>query len=132
MKAQHIQYALAAIFIGLGSWCLIDPHGVERLVLRPEFQDLSATSAVLMGCFGAQAVLGGSVIALSKFTPRTFLVFGLIGSIPFFVFNWYFVFIAEMFTSFMLIDFVGNLGILACGLAGYVLRSRELAADPQG
>ena len=127
ITAKHIQYVLAAIFIGLGGWCLLDPHGVERLVLKPDYQHLSATSALFLGCFGAQAMLGGTVIALSRFSPRTFLIFGLVGSVPFFVFNWYFVYVAQMFTEFMLIDFVGNLGILACGLAGYVVRKRELA-----
>lgn len=127
ITAKHIQYVLAAIFLGLGGWCLLDPHGVERLVLKPDYQHLSATSALLLGCFGAQAMLGGTVIALSRFSPRTFLIFGLVGSVPFFVFNWYFVYVAQMFTEFMLIDFVGNLGILACGLAGYVVRKRELA-----
>lgn len=126
MTSKHIQYGLASIFALLGAWCVLAPHSVERLVLRPEFQHLSSTSALLMGCFGAQAVLVACVIALSNFSPRTFLVFGLFGSIPFFVFNWYFVFEVQMFTSFMLIDFVGNVGILACGIIGYLLRTREL------
>ena len=125
MTSKHIQLALAAIFLGLGGWCLIAPHSVERLVLRPEYQHLSATSALLLGCFGAQAVLGGIVIALSQFTPRTFLIFGLVGSLPFFAFNWYFVFVSRMFTQWMLLDFVGNIGILTCGLLGYWLRRRE-------
>lgn len=121
VKSQHIQFALAGIFLGLGGWCIIDPDGVERLVLRPEFQHLSATSGLLIACFGAQAVLVAIVIAFSKFTPRTFLIFGVLGSLPFFVFNWYFVFTVEMFTPFMLIDFAGNMGILICCLLGYVL-----------
>jgi len=127
MTARHVQLFLAAIFLGLGGWCLLAPHSVERLVLKPEFQHLSQTSALLMGCFGAQAVLAGILIAVSTFSPRAFLVFGLAGSIPFFIFNWYFVYVAKMFTPFMLIDFAGNLGILSCGLIGYWLRKRELA-----
>ncbi|MAP96504.1 MAG: hypothetical protein CMK07_16285 [Ponticaulis sp.] len=130
MRSKHIQLVLAAIFIGLGGWCLVAPHSVERLVLRPEYQHLSATSALLLGCFGAQAVLGGIVIALSQFTPRTFLIFGLVGSLPFFAFNWYFVFVSKMFTEWMLLDFVGNVGILTCGLLGYWLRRREVRAAP--
>lgn len=130
MKARHIQFALAGIFIGLGLWCVLDPHGVERLVLKPEYQDLSPTSGLLMGCFGAQAILVGAVISLSSFRPITFLGFGLIGSLPFFVFNWYFVFVAKMFTPFMLIDFAGNLGILGCGILGFILLRREEATQP--
>lgn len=123
MSPKHIQYILAAIFIGLGGWCLVTPHMVETLVLKPEFQDLSAASALWIGCFGAQAILVGVAISASDFRARTFLVFGLVGSVPFFVFNWYFYFVAEMFTSWMLLDFVGNLGILACGLAGWRMLS---------
>ncbi|WP_068115321.1 hypothetical protein [Tropicimonas marinistellae] len=126
MKSQNIQLGLAAIFLGLGGWCLVAPRMVERLVLTPEYQHLSATSALLLGCFGAQAILAGLVIALSRFTPMTFLVFGLVGSVPFFVFNFYFVFVVELFTYWMLLDFVGNLGILACGILGYRIRTEEL------
>ena len=128
MTAKSVQYALAAIFFILGSWCLIAPHHVESLVLRPDFQHLSDTSALLMACFGAQAILVATVIAFSTFSPRTFLVFGLVGSLPFFIFNWYFVFVVKMFTYLMLIDFAGNLGILVCGIFGYYLRRTEVRA----
>ena len=127
MSARHLQFALAAIFIGLGGWCLLMPQLVETLVLKPQYQHLSPASALWIGCFGAQAVLVGIVIATSEFRARTFLFFGLAGSLPFFVFNWYFYFVAEMFTAWMLLDFVGNLGILACGLAGWRLLSRQEA-----
>lgn len=94
-------------------------------MFRPEHRTASALTPILVGCFGAQAMLTGAVIALSEFRPRTFLVFGLIGSLPFFVFNYYFYFVAEMFTNWMLLDFAGNLGILACGIAGYRLKLKE-------
>lgn len=121
---KHIQYVLSAVFIGLGGWCLLFPGTVERIVLKPEFQHLSPTSALLFGCFGAQAVLAGTVIALSEFKARTFLIFGLVGSVPFFVFNWYFYFQARMFTDWMLLDFLGNIAILLCGIFGYRLSRR--------
>ena len=127
MTARTLQLLLGAIFLGLGGWCLTMPRLVESLVFRPEFQVLSPTSAILMGCFGAQAVLAGSIIVLSDFRPRTFLGFGLLGSLPFFAFNYYFYFIEPVFTDWMLLDFVGNLGILACGVLGYRLRKAELA-----
>lgn len=95
MRSRYIQFGLAGIFIGLGGWCLLDPHTVEQLVLMPEYQHLSPTSALFLSCFGAQAVLAGLVIALSRFTPMTFLIFGIVGSVPFFVFNWYFVFVSR-------------------------------------
>lgn len=125
MRAIHIQTALALIFILLGSWCLFFPLTVEALVFRPEYYVGNSTSSILMGCFGAQAVLAGTIIWTSVFKARTFLVFGLIGSIPFFVFNYYFYFVAEVFSQWMLLDFVGNLGILFCGIVGYRLVKNE-------
>jgi hypothetical protein len=122
MSARHIQTLLAIVFLGLGGWCLILPGMVERLAFRPEFQHDSATTRLLMGCFGAQAVLCGTVILLSEFKARTFLVFGLVGSLPFFVFNYYFLFVAEMFTPLMWLDFVGNIAILSLCLWGWKLK----------
>jgi hypothetical protein len=55
----------------LGGWCLIAPHSVERLTINPAYQHLSATRALMIGCFGAQAVLGGRFRAC-----RSGLIFG--------------------------------------------------------
>lgn len=78
--------------------------------------------------FGAQACLCGIVIALSRFRPITFLVFGLVGSIPFFAFNYYFVFVTEMFSRWMILDFFGNIAILSLCLLGYRKLKAEEAA----
>ncbi|MEP0313211.1 hypothetical protein [Hyphomonas sp.] len=86
------------VFFGLGGWCFLAPHVVETLSLKPEYQHLSATTALLMGFFGAQTVLCGSLMLLARFTAAIFLGFGLLASIPFFVFNAWFVWVAEMFT----------------------------------
>ena len=67
------------------------------------------------------------MIAAADFRPSTFLIFGLIGSLPFFVFNIYFYFVAQIFTDWMLLDVIGNVGILACGLIGSRLKASELA-----
>ena len=125
MTSRHIQTALSIIFIGLGAWCLLMPGTVEALVFRPEFQHLSTTSMILVGCFGAQAILAGLVILTSNFKPGTFLIFGLFGSLPFFAFNYYFYFSAKVFSEWMLLDFAGNVGILLIGLLGYRVRKRE-------
>ncbi|KAA3638285.1 MAG: hypothetical protein DWP95_12990 [Proteobacteria bacterium] len=125
MKAIYIQRALAFIFFSLGSWCLLMPATVEWLVLKPDYYIGNVSSHLLLGCFGAQAVLVGTVILSARFKASTFLIFGLVGSVPFFVFNFYFYFIKEMFTDWMLLDFVGNLGILLCGIWGYRLSKQE-------
>jgi len=98
---------------------------VERLSLKAEYQHLSDTSALLMGCFGAQAVLCGSLMLLARFTAQTFLGFGLLASIPFFVFNAWFVWVAEMFTAWMLLDFAGNVSFLLIGIFGWRLMRHE-------
>jgi hypothetical protein len=125
MTALRIQRSLASVFLLLGGWCLLAPAQVERLALRPEYVIGNATSALLMGCFGAQAVLAGVVILCSRFTPRTFLVFGLAGSLPFVCFNYYFYFVQPMFTAWMLLDFVGNIAILSLCLAGWRMAKQE-------
>jgi len=127
MRAIHVQYFLGMIFLSLGGWSMIYPGTVEALALRPEFYIGTDASRLFLSCFGAQAVLCGIVILTSRFEPRTFLIFGLLASIPFFVFNYYFYFVREMFTQWMLLDFVGNAGILACGVIGYKLSKKESA-----
>lgn len=126
--ARLLKHLQAAVFIGLGGWCLLAPHMVETLSLRPEYQHLSATTALLLGCFGAQAILCGALMLLSRFTAATFLGFGLLASIPFFVFNAWFVWVSEMFTSWMLLDFAGNVSFLLIGIAGWKLMRGE--AEP--
>ena len=97
------------------------------LSLREEYRHLSDTSALLLGCFGAQAVLVGLLTLLSRFTAQTFLVFGLAASLPFFVFNAWFVFVAEMFTALMLLDFAGNVSFLVIGILGWRAMRGETA-----
>ncbi|WP_224815773.1 hypothetical protein [Hasllibacter sp. MH4015] len=129
MSALFIQRLLASVFLGLGGWVLIFPHVVERLVLAPDHYIGTPASSVILGCFGAQAVLGGIVMWLSRFRPITFLVFGIAGSVPFFIFNYYFVFVVEMFTNWMILDFFGNVAIFALCMLGYVkLKGGEAAA----
>ena len=125
MKAITIQRILAAIFFVLGMWALLFPSYVESVVLSPEHRIGTIASAVFVGCFGAQAVLCAVLMYTTNFTARTFLVFGLVGSIPFFVFNYYFVFVVPVFTDWMLLDFVGNIGILLCGIAGWRIKLHE-------
>jgi hypothetical protein len=123
--AKALKTAQALVFLGLGGWCLLAPHMVETLSLKPEYQHLSATTALLMGCFGAQAVLCGSLMLLARFTAATFLGFGLLASIPFFIFNAWFVWVAEMFTPLMLLDFAGNVSFFLIGIFGWRLMRDE-------
>lgn len=126
MTAIFIQRLLAAVFLGLGGWALMFPGTVEQLVFKPNYLVGNETSRLILACFGAQAVLAGTVMALARFTPTTFLVFGIVGSVPFFVFNYYYVFVVEMFTNWMLLDFVGNIAIFTLCMLGYRKARKEL------
>jgi len=63
MTALGIQRILAAVFLGLGGWALLFPAYVERLGFAEDHYMGTAASAVLIGCFGAQAC----VVSLSRF-----------------------------------------------------------------
>lgn len=117
VEARTIQWLIAAVFIGLGAWCLVAPASVIDLTVRPEFRSHSPLVVVSIGAFGAQACLAGLFAALSRFTRETFLGFGL-ALLPFFVFDWWFYAAAPIFNELIAIDAVGNfimLGLCARG-----------------
>ncbi|MET0546681.1 MAG: hypothetical protein ABWZ40_10240, partial [Caulobacterales bacterium] len=112
------QRLIAAPFLILGAWCVVAPGSVERLGLRPEAVVDNPTSHLLMACFGAQAILSGLFAFFSRFTRTTFLVYG-IALLPFFWFNYYFVFVQPIFNHWMALDFGSNLFMLACCVWGW-------------
>ncbi|SEH13632.1 hypothetical protein SAMN05428974_0865 [Sphingopyxis sp. YR583] len=119
------QRLLALPFLILGGWCLFAPHMVERLSIAPDYRHLSTTSALLIGCFGAQAVLGGLFIAFSRWTRGTFAIYAA-ALLPFFWFNYYFVFVVPVMTRWMALDLVSNLVMLGLCLWGYRVAPRTL------
>ena len=118
MAPLTAQRLISLPFLVLGAWCLILPGMVERLVFQPNYQHLSATSALMIGCFGAQAVLSGLFAAFSRFTRVTFLAYG-IALLPFFFFNYWFVFVVPMFNGWMMLDFGANVAMLALCVVGW-------------
>lgn len=112
------QRLLALPFLVFGGWCIVAPAPVESLGLRQAFQHQSATTHVLLGCVGAQAVLSGIFAMFSRFTATTFLAYG-IALLPFFWFNYHFVYVQPMFNRWMALDFVSNAFMLACCIWGY-------------
>ena len=125
MQPLDIQRLIALPYLILGAWCLITPHMVERLTITPEYQHLSATSALLIGCFGAQAVLGGLFIWFSRWRRITFLVYA-IALVPFFWFNYWFVFEVPVFNQWMVLDFGSNAAMMALSLWGW----RKMQDEP--
>jgi undecaprenyl pyrophosphate phosphatase UppP len=113
-----VQRLIALPYLVLGGWCLLAPAMVERLAINPEFQHLSTTSALMMGCFGSQAILSGIFAWFSRFTATTFLVYA-IALLPFFAFNYWFVFVVPVFNQWMALDFVSNAAMLGLSLWGW-------------
>jgi len=123
--ARFAQYAIAVPFFGLGGWSLLWPGTVEALGFTPEHYMGTQASRILMGCFGAQAVLSGLFAAFSRFTRATFLAYG-IALLPFFWFNFHFTVVDPVFNAYMLIDFAANAAMLALCVIGW----RALAPTP--
>jgi hypothetical protein len=117
-NARIAQWLLAVPFLVLGGWCLLFPGMVEVLSLTPEHRIETPASRVLLGCFGAQALISGLFAAFSRFTRLTFLVYG-IALLPFFWFNYHFTMIVPIFTPVMLIDLVSNLIMLGLCVFGW-------------
>jgi hypothetical protein len=125
MQPLHIQRLIALPYLVLGGWCLLGPSSVEQLMITPEYQHLSPTSTLLIGCFGAQAVLGGLFVWFSEWKPITFLVYA-IALLPFFWFNYWFVFEVPIFNRWLALDFGSNAAMLALSLWGWRLAKAEL------
>lgn len=94
------------------------PDMVARLSFRPEHYRPGAATSLMIGCFGAQAVLSGLFAAFSRFTRTTFLVYG-IALLPFFWFNYWFVFVVPVLNHWMLLDFGANVAMLILCMIGY-------------
>ena len=124
------QRLIAAPFLVLGAWCLFFPETVERLGVRAEYYHGSPTTALFIGCFGAQAILSGLFAAFSRFTKTTFLVYG-IALLPFFWFNYWFVLVVPIFNEWMALDFVSNAVMLVLCIVGYARTPVETSASRQ-
>ena len=118
MTPLILQRLIALPYLILGGWCLIAPHSVESMAFTPAYQHLSATSALMIGCFGAQAVLGGLFIAFSRWTRTTFGVYAL-ALLPFFGFNYWFVYEVPILNQGMALDFVSNAAMLGLSVWGW-------------
>ncbi len=91
---------------------------------NPDYQHLTTTSALLIGCFGAQAVLGGLFIWTSRWTRTTFLTY-VIALLPFFWFNYWFVFEVPVFNRWIALDFGSNAVMLGLSVWGWRVMGRD-------
>ena len=118
MSVRAIQYLLASVFLVLGGWCLVSPASVMALTITPAFQSDAPIVPILVGAFGAQALIAGLFAAFSKFTKTTFLAYG-IALLPFFVFDYWFYAVVPMLTPLGLADAVGNVVMLVLCVMGW-------------
>ena len=126
LTARTAQRLLAAVFLILGGWCLLSPSSVLALAITPQYQSNAPIVPILMGAFGAQAVLAGIFAAFAIFTRRTFLAYGL-ALLPFFVFDYYFYAVEPMLTPIGLLDAAGNVIMLWLCWVGWSRSDARLA-----
>ena len=130
MSSKQIQYLLASVFLVLGGWCLFSPASVLELTIRPEYRSDDPIVPVLIGAFGAQALIAGLFAALSTFTRATWLAYA-IALLPFFVFDYWFYAVEPMLTWLGLLDAAGNLVMLVlCALGWRALEPARATAPP--
>ncbi len=123
MTVRTIQYLLAGVFFILGGWCLVSPSSVMALAIRPEYQSDAPIVPILLGAFGAQALIAGLFAAFSEFTKRTFIAYA-VALLPFFLFDYYFYAVEPMLTLVGMLDAVGNVVMLVLCFAGWKAAAR--------
>lgn len=122
--ARTAQVLIAAVFLALGGWALLAPASVIDLAVTEAYRDTGFLARFTMACFGAQAVLFGLMALAVDWSARGFLVFALL-LLPFLGFNYWFHYEVPVLTSIGMLDFAGNVVMLACALVGW--RSARIA-----
>ena len=70
MKARHIQWLLAFIFLGLGGWTLLFPGSVEALSLRPGHYIGTEASRVILTVEASRSTFTVTLKLLNRTTSR--------------------------------------------------------------
>lgn len=121
------QSLIAAVFLLLGGWALLAPASVIDLAVTEAYRDSSFLTRFTMACFGAQAVLFGLMTLAVRWTARGFALFAVL-LLPFFGFNYWFHYEVPVLTSIGMLDFAGNIIMLACAIIGWrAARAQEQA-----
>jgi hypothetical protein len=118
MSVRTIQWGLASVFVALGGWCLVSPGSVLALTITPAYRSDAPIVPILIGAFGAQALIAGLFAAFSRFERRTFLAYG-IGLLPLFLFDYWLYAVVPLLTWVGLLDAVGNVVMMATCVAGW-------------
>ena len=127
MSARTAQFLIAAVFLTLGGWALLAPSSVIELAVTEAYRDSTFLARFTMACFGAQAVLFGLMALVTRWSARAFQVFGML-LLPFFGFNYWFHYEVPVLTSIGMLDFAGNVTMLALAVIGWrAARTEERA-----
>jgi len=127
MTARTAQFLIAAIFLILGGWCLFAPTSVIMLAFTEAYRDTSFINRFTIACFGSQAVLFGLMAMVTRWNARSFVVFAVL-LLPYFGFNWYFHHEVPVLTSIGMLDFAGNVTMLALAIIGWrAAKARDAA-----
>ncbi|UYV14350.1 hypothetical protein [Porphyrobacter sp. ULC335] len=118
MSARTAQFLIAAVFLILGGWCLLGPASVIELAFTESYRDSSFINRFTIACFGAQAVLFGLMALVTRWSARSFAVFGVL-LLPFFGFNYWFHYEVPVLTSIGMLDFAGNVTMLGLAIMGW-------------
>ena len=118
MSARTAQFLIAAVFLMLGGWALFAPASVIALAVTDAYQDNTFLTRLTMACFGAQAVLFGLMTLVVQWNARSFAVFAVL-LLPFFGFNYWFHYEVPVLTSIGMLDFAGNVTMLALAIMGW-------------
>ena len=118
MTARIAQFAIAAVFLGLGGWALFFPGHVIDVAITDAYRENTFLTRFMVACFGSQAVMFGIMALVVKWTSRAFAIFAVV-LVPFFVFNWYFHYEMPVLTSIGMLDFAGNVTMFIACLVGW-------------
>jgi len=118
MSARTAQFMIAAVFLVLGGWCLFAPASVIELAITEAYRDSAYLTRFTMACFGAQAVLFGVMALVTRWSAASFAVFAA-ALLPFFAFNYWFHYEVPVLTSIGMLDFAGNVTMLALAVLGW-------------
>ncbi|MBV7264634.1 hypothetical protein [Erythrobacter ani] len=118
MTARIAQYGIAAVFLILGGWALLAPGSVIDLAFTEGYRENTFVTRFVMAAFGSQAVLFGIMALVVRWTSAGFAVFAVL-LLPFFVFNWYFHYEMPVLSSIGMLDFAGNVTMLALAIIGW-------------
>ena len=126
MSARTAQFLIAAVFLGLGGWCLFAPSSVIDLAISEAYRNTTFLTRFTMACFGAQAVLFGLMALVTRWGALAFAVFAVL-LLPFFGFNYWFHYEVPVLTSIGMLDFAGNVTMLVLAVLGWRAAKREAA-----